>query len=579
MQKKKEEYELSNIELEKEVIQLKSKPSGFQSAKLPAIPNHLSGVQEKHLPSLRGYRMRYMAEPNGACAQNCVAVHIYEDEDEGPKVKKRINHHIADHWETYYKHKIALPYVETVGVGEHSKTIRISSKEEMLAFLRSEEALMVYTNSHELLATANLFNVNINIFTYGGSEDKWTEIRPDPEMVADAEVKLGKLIPDIALYHSFETHFDLLVKNDSRLALLGLLAGSAKEDSQGIVESDGKIVDEWHTVKNKRSKAKNDNGKKSMADEQLLVEEENYFDGTKDLDEEITLVGFKNGGHRRAGPQESPESASNFFKMFKCVHCTSEFQSKGLLEAHIKTHDTNFTCNDCSKTFQQEVNLNEHMNKEHREDEWNCMDCSFQGNCVSDLIKHLKLTAHQPSKTISDKRKLFRDYKQCYTCKMDFDGYFNLMNHRKAIHPSSKKCRNFPGNCKFANNCWYVHDEQMESEEIHDNFKCDLCEVEIKGRDNFMKHKKNVHPDNIPTCDNFRKSQCTLGEKECWFEHKTEGPKLDSIPSTKPSEKQVIREAFGNTFPPDQLKSMLIMIGKLFTKVENIEKRFEDLMN
>ena len=64
------------------------------------------------------------------------------------------------------------------------------------------------------------------------------------------------------------------------------------------------------------------------------------------------------------------------------------------------------------------------------------------------LLKHLKTTGHQPSSLV-EKRKIYSDYKECYTCKEEFDGYFNLMTHRKIVHPSQKKCRNFPSNCKF----------------------------------------------------------------------------------------------------------------------------------
>ena len=66
-----------------------------------------------------------------------------------------------------------------------------------------------------------------------------SEVTPDPEMSNHAEFKFGKCVPDIALYHRDETHFDLLVRDDSRLELLGLLAGSVdiepSEDSNKIV--------------------------------------------------------------------------------------------------------------------------------------------------------------------------------------------------------------------------------------------------------------------------------------------------------------------------------------------------------
>ena len=64
------------------------------------------------------------------------------------------------------------------------------------------------------------------------------------------------------------------------------------------------------------------------------------------------------------------------------------------------------------------------------------------------------------------------NYKKCYTCDLEFDGYINLMNHRKEIHPSTKKCRNFPGgNCIHGLGCWYAHEEQLmevEESEIND---------------------------------------------------------------------------------------------------------------
>ena len=137
----------------------------------------------------------------------------------------------------------------------------------------------------------------------------------------------------------------------------------------------------------------------------------------------------------------------------KCDFCTSEFETNALLVAHEKTHQSNqYSCKYCKKVFHEEDTLNKHL-KEHTSAQWNCMDCSFQGNCESDLMKHLKITSHQPSHTVEDKRKIFQDYKQCYTCKMDFDGFFNLMNHRKIVHPSNKKCRNFPGSCTFDKDC------------------------------------------------------------------------------------------------------------------------------
>ena len=69
-----------------------------------------------------------------------------------------------------------------------------------------------------------------------------------------------------------------------------------------------------------------------------------------------------------------------------------------------------------------------------------------------------------------------------------------------------------------------------------------------------MKHKKALHPVIVPTCDNFRKNQCQRDEKDCWFDV------FPSLPKSHYSEKMGFREVLGNTYPPDQLKTVLNMV-------------------
>ena len=178
-------------------------------------------------------------------------------------------------------------------------------------------------------------------------------------------------------------------------------------------------------------------------------------------------------------------------------------------------------------------------------------------------------------------RKVFKDFKQCYTCKMEFDGYYNLMNHRKIVHPSKKKCRNFPANCTFGNDCWYVHTEPMEVDEYPTefkeantwNFKCNLCDEEILERRDFMAHKKTKHGDTVLPCQNFLLGKCSRSEESCWFKH-------DEInPERKNSDNQVFQKVPQSSLPPDQLSVMVKMLNRLCSKVENMEQKFRDLMD
>ena len=117
--------------------------------------------------------------------------------------------------------------------------------------------------SQELLAISNMLNITIRIFSYGigGDVDRceWKNISPDPEMAPFSEFAEGT-IPHMFLYNSDNTHYDLLVEDNSRLAVLGLIS---MEDN--IMEEKKEMVKKWfkHETKQRRvtkSKLDNDDG-------------------------------------------------------------------------------------------------------------------------------------------------------------------------------------------------------------------------------------------------------------------------------------------------------------------------------
>ena len=166
---------------------------------------------------------------------------------------------------------------------------------------------------------------------------------------------------------------------------------------------------------------------------------------------------------------------------------------------------------------------------------------------------------------------------------MAFGGYYNLMNHRKKMHPSNKKCRNFSsGNCPFNSDCWYVHDNTMDSDVLCDRFKCNFCDFEVQGRDAFMKHMKKNHIVNVQTCEKFMKNDCVRDDHDCWFEHPvSQSEPKDPAPTknmNKLNQEEVFCEAPGDSMPPDHMKRMLAMVSDLCNKMEKMERKFEDLM-
>ena len=364
--KEKEKEEESRSRLEQQIDTL-------LTPKASNIPKHLKVVNAKHLSKLRGFKLIYKALANGRCLQNCLAVHGYEEEDEGIEIKKIVNHHIADNWDYYYN-KVGLPFKEIAGVGADSKVFKKKTEQEMIDFLRSDskDALAVYSNSHDVLAMANLFNIHIHIFTYKGNEDRWSHVSPDPIMSDKAEIKFGNWLPDMYLYHSDNSHYDLLVGEKSRLA-------------QGF-RDDNFESSEWKTVGGRRQKSRSE--EEALQKEKLLIEDEQINDDMviEEATEELILKRGKSSGHRRTAPQSDAENVNNVTK-FTCKKCDLEFESQGLLDAHMNTHESNkpkFYCEPCDESFQKESDLKHHVKVTHEriqeQGNWNCNDCSFQAN-------------------------------------------------------------------------------------------------------------------------------------------------------------------------------------------------------
>ena len=198
-------------------------------------------------------------------------------------------------------------------------------------------------------------------------------------------------------------------------------------------------------------------------------------------------------------------------------------------------------------------------------------------------MKHLKLTSHQPSSEIKERRALFLDYKQCYTCKMEFDGFWNLMNHRKSSHPTNKKCRNYPLNCQFKTECWYVHQDDKSEDKselgvndakLMEKFKCNICEFEFDSKHSLMKHKKDSHIATVQRCEGYASGNCIRSENECWFNHVKEKSE-----SQNKSRQQDFCKAQENPFPPDQFRKMMEMVTNLCQKVENVEQKLAKITN
>ena len=421
----------------------------FESKSLMKVQGHLKGVKEEHLKNLKGLKMRYCAPGDGACLFSCLAAHISstEDENERKYLNKLVKNHIADNLELYYKEKICLPYVETIGVGSKAREIICNSQEEFLQFLRSDDSLYVYAKSFEITAIANIFNINVNIFTYGIGGEKnrcqWYHYSPDTEWKS---VFPKGSFPDMNLYNSDMDHYDLLVPENHRLSILGFVGKSGfnhvkKKDTENLLADNAKDYDSFEL--------------EELDDEVKFLQEIQLEAKCKNCD-----VSFKDKASLEAHMKQK--------QMFNCSTCANTFKTEGALKVHSRTHLAK-NCKVCDRRFLTDESLRRHMTLSHSTQEWNCNDCSFQAHTSEELRNHLRLKGHQPCHNLEDSKS---ELVTCYTCKKDFLSYWSLMNHRKQEHPSNKTCRYFLKNqCIHGVNCWYRHDESMDLDSSQNSVK------------------------------------------------------------------------------------------------------------
>ena len=565
------------------------------------IPNHLKSVHEEHIKNLRGFKMRYCSIPDGACLINCLTAHISctENETERKINNRRVNNHIADNFDKFYHNKISLPYIETVGVGFKAKTVRKNTREEFLEFLRSEDSLCAFANSQEIFAIANMLNITIWIFSYGvggdNSRTQWTEFGPDPTMSDSAHFPKG-WVPDMYLYNSDQTHYDLLVAEDHRLALLGLVGGENNDKC-----ASQSSADDWKVVGlNKKNK---------HAAEKLLLDNKDVDYDDKDLeelDDEIVLTNSKKNGARRTDPTSEPQFLSPEISMLSCTwkNCKMQLESEGLLISHMKEHRPSFACNICENEFMTETQLNEHVSSFHRmfrceicgkehtskeelklhekekhvDGEWNCNDCSFQAHTSGELMKHLHVCGHQPSPNIRD---MNTEIKRCFTCNEEFFSKWHLMNHRKEKHPSNKICRYYLKNqCIHGSvKCWYRHEEAMDIEAPVNEpsspslFKCNFCANSFNEKNDLINHKRKNHP-SIGPCRKYIQGQCDRSETECLFNHEIEKAQEKEAYS---QDVPVFQLASPNPAPPDKDVKLLEFMNSVLQKLTSMEDMFQRL--
>ena len=146
----------------------------------------------------------------------------------------------------------------------------------------------------------------------------------------------------------------------------------------------------------------------------------------------------------------------------------------------------------------------------------------FQSNSKEEMENHFKMS-HVP-KGEASKVIIRAERMSCRNCKVEFQNYWSLMNHRRDNHPTDKYCRyDLEDRCKHSSEaCWYKHkigNNQILSNQPNQNLnKCFECNLKFQNRNELMMHKKNEHAEQCKPCNKNINNECTRGET-CWYPH------------------------------------------------------------
>ena len=478
----------------------------------------------------------YCVPGDGACGPNSISAHLFKDEVYGPKLKRQMNLFMVKHWERKYKYKTQCseghPFRRKLASFEE---ISFTDSSKLLEFLeKSEDAAYMWTDSEDLIVVADMYQVNIKVISTRGESDKnptvnW--ISPDQEMKQFAELKDVE-IDDMVLLHERDTHFNLIVSEDSDLVKLGSLSFRSnigpnieikdkvqtddkgkKTFAQAVINST--TEDKDIEIKNLKLTIQRINEKTSSIEKQYdecekalrnkteecekLKSELNdlkvIMDLEKDLEKTLSKESYKNKSLR---------------KEMSSLKCDSNALQGKQLGNH-EQKEPYLSCKTCEKHFTSMKEVEDHEIKEHCktieilskesnvEEEFNCTGCDFQGSEQNQLNKHIQL-----------KHRI-----TCRTCGELFKTKPDFMVHRKTEHYNTIAPCNKGIECKFSEKCWWKHEANNEKSKI----ECYFCDETFGTKNDVMMHRKDKHSKTVKSCTKQQEQNCTKTEATCWFKH------------------------------------------------------------
>ena len=151
-----------------------------------------------------------------------------------------------------------------------------------------------------------------------------------------------------------------------------------------------------------------------------------------------------------------------------------------------------------------------------------------------------------------------------------------MMSNRKCNHPDViKTCKRYLKNtCAFEDDiCWYSHTlKEMETSKTSatcvNTYECKFCKNIFGSKEEFMRHRKEKHPQVVKNCREALEGSCRFSNEECWYHHDL------NTNSNQEKDHNLGFYKNQNMHPPDQddiMQRIMTLMEQLTARVYKLE--------
>ena len=488
--------------------------------------------------------------------------------DMGPQTGRDLNTFIASYRE-HYEPLMEFPMDIVIGVG--GKKIRFEVGEEDSFFntlVSSQEISFMWRNGIDIQALTDMTNMPIEVTLFDPQSNSveniqtfeptpnfpWKENDPNkPE-----KRKYNRTIMKLINYKNL--HFNLIVPNDDEIVKMLM----PEDKAQQTVSQPEDEIQETSVIEELKKRLKLSEESKKQLNERLKLTEESKNKLVIDHKEAMKEVGRMKeqveklkielktvSDYKSMLRNENPISAPLPLAPSPLPPCTTAPEA-----ASLPTHQSvqQPTAPPAVQEASQPASLPPApwttVNRKSprrtgagsETNQRNCPKCYFQSDCKEEMEKHLKMS-HLP-KGDTSKVVIRTERIACRNCKVEFQNYWSLMNHRRDNHLSDKACRyDLEDRCKHtADDCWYEHKNgrtpNKSSKSQINYFDCSDCNMKFKNKHELMMHKKVAHVEQCKPCEKYIKDECSR-EDTCWYPHIQDQGFHQNYLNTRPQINQV----------------------------------------